>query len=312
MTPRERALRTRIRRLASGMEPRLRARLFAAWDLVRALFSEAELAEAIRRGHIDRLLHDLLTDDSLDPALGSLRRLVRTQTDHAGDGWTRLIPTPLRPPLFDTLDPAVIDAVRRLDTRVFDGIKNGVRDTVRGALEDGLREGHHPRSIARRIRGAVGLGPSQEQQVLNFRRALEEGRVSDAYRYTLRDRRFRISDSMTQADIDRQVEAYRRRRIAQNAETHARTIALDSQRLAQRASWESAIRQGTVNRNDLVRKWITVGDDRVRPEHQELHGAEVGFDERYPNGELLPGESTYNCRCIERIIVKSPGMALAA
>ncbi len=41
--------------------------------------------------------------------------------------------------------------------------------------------------------------------------------------------------------------------------------------------------------------WVTVGDSRVRPEHQELDGEEVPIDGYFSNGLLEPSEP--NCRC---------------
>lgn len=48
------------------------------------------------------------------------------------------------------------------------------------------------------------------------------------------------------------------------------------------------------------RTWRDSGDSRVRPEHKLLDGVTVGIDEPYPNGEMVPGENTVNCRCSER------------
>jgi hypothetical protein len=84
---------------------------------------------------------------------------------------------------------------------------------------------------------------------------------------------------------------------------------MDAMRAGQRASWEDAIANGTVDRTRLRRVWVSTGDDRVRPEHRKLNGTEVPFDWPYPNGELIPGESTYNCRCIERIILSNEAIA---
>lgn len=45
-----------------------------------------------------------------------------------------------------------------------------------------------------------------------------------------------------------------------------------------------------------IRKtWLSARDDRVRPEHEELDGTELGVDEEFSNGLKEPGEP--NCRC---------------
>jgi hypothetical protein len=97
--------------------------------------------------------------------------------------------------------------------------------------------------------------------------------------------------------------AYRKRMEAFNAETQARTAALDAQRLGQRLSWQDAIDRGIVKTDELYRTWVSVGDDRVRPEHVEMDGEEQPYEQPYSNGETVPGESTYNCRCIEKYTV---------
>lgn len=43
--------------------------------------------------------------------------------------------------------------------------------------------------------------------------------------------------------------------------------------------------------------WHTAGDSRVRPSHQALNGLTIAIDEIFPNGEIVPGEATINCRC---------------
>ena len=106
------------------------------------------------------------------------------------------------------------------------------------------------------------------------------------------------TSGIPQDRVDAYVDAYRRRLIALNADAHAKTASLQAMKGGQRQAWEDAIRRGIVLRTDLIRRWRTVGDSRVRPEHRELHGVEVGFDERFPNGEMIPGDSTWNCRCL--------------
>jgi hypothetical protein len=91
--------------------------------------------------------------------------------------------------------------------------------------------------------------------------------------------------------------------VAFNAETHSRTIALDSHKMGQRLSWVDAVERGIADRAKLRRRWVTVGDSRVRPEHVKMNGETVGFDEPFSNGQVTPGESEWNCRCIVRVFL---------
>jgi len=52
-----------------------------------------------------------------------------------------------------------------------------------------------------------------------------------------------------------------------------------------------------------VKEWLTAGDDRVRPSHQEMEGEQVPVDAmfsnscRFPGDPFGPGDETWNCRC---------------
>lgn len=345
MTPAERAFQTRLRLRAARLQPDLQRRLLKAWELLRASLTEGDLTRAIRTGSVEQLINDLLSDSTMDDAMVTVRRYIQRQIIEASDQWTVNIPDPARPPMFNPFTPRVVEAIRALDTRVMDGLKEEVRATVRQALIAGVEAGQNPRTTARAIRSVIGLSPRHETAVESFRRLLESGDRA-ALRRVLGRGEIRLPDgsstyrsghaggfglgSRELAYLERQlgrgpippekiarmVEAYRKRMLALNTETNARTIAMDAQRLAQRNAWESAIAQGTVDRNRILRSWIATrgpdGDGRNRPEHLELHGARVGFDERYPNGQLIPGETDYNCRCLERIVLLPSIVRLAA
>ena len=46
------------------------------------------------------------------------------------------------------------------------------------------------------------------------------------------------------------------------------------------------------------KEWITVGDDKVRPEHVENDGVIVGKGGSFPSGEEYPAQHSINCRCV--------------
>lgn len=334
MTIAERLFVARLQRRAATLAPELARRELAAYEVIRRALSEAELAAAIRSGYVDALLADVLSDRNLDEAFLRLRvRIDQAVLEAAGSETKYALPPQIRPDVFNVLNQRVIDAARGLDTRVIAGLKETVREAVRGAVIGGLRDGENPRVIARRLPNVIGLSPTQERAVANFRRELVAG-DRDALnrvlgRGTIRTpsgaeitrRAHAGGKGLTKTDlgmlnrklgaeplrpdqIARMTDAYRKRLLALNAESNARTVALDAQKAGQRLSWEDAIDRGVVTREQLQRVWTTVGDDRVRPEHMALDGETVGFDERFPNGELEPGESTYNCRCLARVVLK--------
>lgn len=344
MTPLERTAYLRIQRRAAQLQPDLARRLLAAYEEIRKLLTETELARAIQDGTLDGLLNEVIVDRRVEAALGSVRdRLDRAVLD-AGRAAAADLPSAIGS-VFNVLNPRVIDAARSLDSQVIRDLSDDVRETVRQRAVAGLQDGLNPRAVARGVRSSVGLAPAQEQWVRNFRQQIETGdraalrrvlgrgtirtpsgdtiqRSSHAGGQGLGARELDAlqaklgKERIPQERIDRMVEAYERRLRALNAEAVSRSAMLDAQRQGQRLSWEDAIDRGVVARSDLRRSWIAVGgpsgDGRNRPEHLELHGTVVLFDQRYPNGEMVPGESSYGCRCAERYFVVRVGRAAAA
>jgi hypothetical protein len=341
MSPAERALQSRIERRAAALGPQARRKLFAAFDLIRAHLSEAELMRAGNNGTLELLIEELLSDKALDNHFSGLRSLIDRSTLDASSLWTRDLP-PSFGGVFNILNPRVITAVVQLDTRVIQGLKEEVREAVREQVRLGLEAGKNPRVVATRIGSAIGLAPNQVRAVDNFRTQLESGDRAALRRMLGRgelktstgeiiNRRGHAGGKGVSAtdlrilnrtlgngklrpdQIDRMVNAYRNRLLAWNTETHSRTIALDTHRLAQRMSWQAAIDRGTVDASRLRKTWVTVGDDRVRPEHVKMQGEVVLWGQQWSNGEDIPGDSTYNCRCLERVtLLPANNMRMAA
>lgn len=306
MSPTERALWHRIQQRASRLSPEMARAMLQAFARLRASLSEAELARLIDSGAIDRLLAKVLEPPRMERAFVPVRDVLRRGIADAVPQFARDLPRSGRVDgsvvvSFDMLNPHVIDAVRQLDSRIMQTLREGIRDTVRAHVETGLRDGVAPRTIARSLKPMLGLAPNQEEAIRNFRRKLMgEG---DPLENKLRDRRFDAAirrGPLSAEQVQKMTDAYRRRMEAFNAETHARTATLDSLKLGQRLAWENGIEKGVVDPRLLLKTWVTVGDDRVRPEHVAMNGETVGFDDTFSNGQGVPGESDWNCRCIAR------------
>jgi hypothetical protein len=207
---------------------------------------------------------------------------------------------------FDYLNPLHLDAVRSLETRVITTLREEQRDVIRAHIENGLRDGAGPRAIAKGIRPIVGLAKNQAQAVANFRLALEEGRIGDALGYKLRDKRLKVSKEMSPAQIDKAVEAYRKRFIAHHAETISRTATLDALKKGQQLAQEEAVRNGILQGDRLMKKWIGVMDERERESHRAMEGESVPYNVPYSNGQQVPGETEWNCRCLSRFYESRP------
>lgn len=320
MTPAERAVRDRIIRRARLLEPRLARRQLMAYDIIRALFTEGELLEYIARGSVDLFILDVLSDAELDPAFMRLRALIDQAVVQAGETFLGSLPRIVQPAAFDMLNPRVADAARSLDTRVVQGLKESVRETVLQHTARGLEAGKAPRTIARGVRESLGLSPWHENAVENFERMLRDG-DREALTRELRDRRFdgtlrralgKRGTGLSEEQIQKMTAAYRRRMIAYSAETTARSAALDAQRLGQRMSWLDAIDQGIADARRIRRTWVDSDDSRVRPEHEDMDGETIGFWDTYSNGQSIPGDSDFNCRCVERYWYETGALEIAA
>lgn len=306
MSPAERLFWTRVQRRAAHLQPDLARAMLRGFLTLRENLSDAEMERLIRTGSVERLLAENFDPTTLDRAFAVVRAEVRGGVEDAARAFGRDFPRTAQMPgiAFDVLNPRIVDAIRVLNTRVVATLTDDVRETVRAHVENGLRDGIGPRAIARDLRGVIGLGPSQLQEVQNFRDALLGQNGRRWQDYTLRDRRFdgvlrRLAGpedaGLPAARVDAMTETYLRRRIAQNTGTIARTAALDAQKLGQRLTWEAAVERGDVDGERLMKRWAGVMDDRERDEHVAMEGETVGWDEPYSNGQMQPGENEFNC-----------------
>lgn len=299
MTAAEQLLWQRITRRALTITPELAALLLVAFARLRH-----EIPVTVDPLLADRIVSDALTQVVLAQAFLPVRERLRQSVAQAVRYVARDLPrAPVGNTLtvaFDSLNPRVIEAIRQLETQVMAPIEQSVRDVIRATAERGIVAGLNPRAYAAELRGVIGLGPTQLQDVENYRDALLGRNGRPLSSYGLRNRRF--DTARTEAQVERAVEAYRKARIANNAATVARTAALDAQKLGQRLSWDDAAAKGLVDRSRLHKTWVGVMDERERPEHRAMEDVTVPFDTPFPmpSGEMIPGESTYNCRCIAR------------
>lgn len=306
MTPAERSLWIRAQRRVAGMEPEIAAAILRAFAIIRDALSEAELTRLIDSGDFESIITRVLSDTVLDRAFIPVRDRIRRGTADSFRYFVNDLPKggKVNGQLaisFDYLNPNVIDAIRTIETKALTTLKQDIRDTVRAYVENGIRAGVNPRTTARQIRTVVGLAPNQMQEVANYRAELEAGRSGS--RYTLRDKRYDSvakRGDLTPQKIDKMVETYRKRRVALNAETNARTASLDAMKAGQKLSWDDAIAKGIVDPDKLMKRWMGVLDTRERPEHVAMEGETVPYNALFSNGEMICGDSTWNCRCIPK------------
>jgi uncharacterized protein with gpF-like domain len=289
VSPAERAYWLRANRRIAGLQPDVQAALLRAFAIVRDSFTDSELAQLIASGNFERIVTSVFSEAVLDRAFIPTRYKIRTAIDQGFKFSTYDLPKGGKVDgqiavMFDHLSPDVIAGIRTLETKVITSLKSDIRETVRAVVQQGITDGVGPRAIARNLRSVIGMSPTQEMNAVK-----RAAKLAD--------------EGKTQVQIDKAMTAYRRKAIALNAETNARTATLDAFKQGQRLSWKAAVDQGIVPPERLMHQWIGVMDDRERPEHVAMEKEVQPFDVPYSNGELVPGESTYNCRCLDRVFV---------
>lgn len=318
MTPARRRALDRLTRQARALSPELVAAILGALRLLRDRVPVAEVERLIRAGRIADVVNVAAPAELIERALNPATRVLSDGVVRSMRGTVPLLPAKAQEisALFNTLNPNVLRAIQTLDTETLRSLIPEIRETVRAAVEAGIREGVSPRTVARGLRETIGLAPNQQEAVANFRRALESGDFAKARGYQLRDRRFdgvlKRGDALSEAQIDRMTARYQERFIARNAETHARTAALDAHKVGQQLAWEEAKASGALGDAEVEVVWVTNIDGRERPEHNAMNGATRPLDGAYSTGQRYPGEGEWGCRCSEIMRVKRPSFALAA
>ncbi|GEM_PF-4839850 len=126
-----------------------------------------------------------------------------------------------------------------------------------------------------------------------------EGRV-EFFTASIVDTTFEVLKSQI---IEGVKEGYGVDKIAKNirdtfdniSKNRAKTIAQTETNFVLSKSTNDAYAQSSVVTG---KEWLTVGDDKVRPEHVENNGKIVAKGGTFPSGESYPAEHSVNCRCI--------------
>jgi hypothetical protein len=316
VTPAARAFWLLAQRRVAGLQPDVAAALFRAFSIIRDALTDAQIQAAIDAGGIDVLFSRALNQSVLDQAFIPVRQRLRQTVER---GFKYAVPdlpkggkiNGVLGVSFDYLNPNVITAVRNLETSTLETLSTDTRAVVKQAAEVALQEGVGLKALGRRIRDAVGLAPAHEQYVRNYEDELRGGDPAALDR-KLRDKRFDGAtrkaidgEGLSEAQITARVDAYRRKWVDHNANTIARTTTLQSYKAGQELTWKQARENGVVPSNArLMKMWVQVQRPTKREAHIPLNGETVPIDQPYSNGEMVPGESTFNCACVSRITVE--------
>lgn len=292
MTPQELKFWTLAQRRIANMQPEIQAAVLRAFRIIRESFTDAELARIIEAGDVDLVFREALTESVMDRAFIPLRQRLRQSVERGFRYATPSLPgagmiNGSLAVAFDHLSPFVVQSIRALETKIITGLEDDIRETVRAFVENGIRDGVNPRVVGRQLRTVIGMSPTQEANAVKYAAKLAAQ-----------------EPPLSASRVEKMVETYRRRATALNAETNARTATLDAYKRGQMLAWKDAQAKGFIPADaNLVKSWKGVMDDRERPEHVAMEDETVPIDQPFSNGEMIPGDSTYNCRCIPVVSV---------
>ena len=317
MTAAERALFAAFERRAARLEPALRSAVLSAVQELAKGMTVGGMERYLKNGDIEGLLDEFLSAPAVSRAFYEARKVARQGVVQAAtaatEGTAALRRINIR---FDDLDPRVLEAVRTIEGGSFAYYQGQVGDALRQAAERGLAAGVGPRKVAQQLVDTLGLTPHQEGVIANFEDALRSGKYTKALGYELRQKAFdstlkrarEAGKPLTEGQVQQMTAGYRRKYKAFNAETQARTVALESQRVGGQLAWrEAADELGP--EYQVMKTWNATLDARVRPEHAAMNKSTAPLDVPYRNGDRWPGESSpWNCRCVETYkVVKGAG-----
>lgn len=315
-------LHDRFQRRLAQETPDLQRALLLSWDRLIAQMSVTQMAALLESASLDRVIQTVLSDYAMDAAFARYRAQLQLTMQRTVPWAALALPTTEARVgvAFDVLNPRILSALRVLDSRVMQVVKDGTREAFRAFVEQGFRAGKAPAAIARAVKDWIGLAPNQLAAIDNFRTLLETGDRAALTRQ-LRDRRFDPTvkkattpptsatpgtppvppKPLTAPQIDKMVDAYRERMKAHNANVLAKTAAQDAMKLGNKATWIDAEAKGFVPRGSVRRRWIHLdAQPHPRPTHQAMQGQTVGLNEPYSNGDNYAGEhDPWNCHCLD-------------
>jgi hypothetical protein len=311
VTPSEQRAYDRLIRLADGLEPGLQFAWRRAVSQLRESLQFTAAVAALERGNLDALLALLFDTPAAQLALSGLRQSFAQALAGAIGPTMRGLPPigPLRLRVAaPVLNPELVSAVRQWEDIAFRRVVTEMREGVRAVVADGVTRGVGPRALVSTLRsatGEVGLTAYDARILASFREQLRTD-PSTALRRALRDRRFdrtvRKGD-LTEAQIERMVEAYRKKLITWRAETFARSASVQAANEASVVAWAELIRTGGVAEANVRRFWIVAADERTCPRCApipRLNPDGVGLRERFRtplDGLVMQPTIHPNCRC---------------
>lgn len=329
-----------VEAMAMKLEPKLTAAIMAALKAQADAVDIDAIAQALASGDVAKVLA-LLKLPPVDGVTNALQDAVWTAGGIAAlaiNDQVRGVAF-----AFNRLNPRLVDWLQGYSLGLIRQIDTATREGVREVLIAGMRAGANPRAQARSIKPIIGLTARQAKAVDNFRKELEsfhlrgsaggwnlggkisrapggaqvyaldaEGNVKDGVmERRLRDFRFdrtlaramKTGEPLSEAQIDKMVDAYSRKYLQFRAQTIARTEALRTTNFGIQDAWRQAIEEFKVPEDLVRRQWVVARDERLCeicgpiPGMNPKRGVAFGQPFNTPKGSMTLPPAHPNCRC---------------
>ncbi len=272
----------------------------------RGLASLEEIATLVEAGRIAEAA--VLVDNVVPPLIDEITAAYVAAGSNAAVGLTRNLNRFIS---FDSLNARAVSYLQATRLDLVRSLQNDTRAVLQRVMSDGFRRGLAPVEIAREARASIGLTPSQQQFIENYRTNLET-RSSRALTRELRDRRFdrtvaraiRTDTPLSAAQIDRMVDRYRERWIRFRADTVALTEAQRAIHAGDEELWTQAVERAEIDPNDVIGVWHWSRVSRVSHSAMDLQERPLGVPFLSGDGNLLrfpgdgPPSEAIRCRCV--------------
>jgi len=279
-----------LSRLAGRLEPEVYRRFVAAARAATEDINLEDLERAILSGDpfaIDTASRAIQMNSRLAPELKV--DLLRGFLLGAEYAYTNLEASGITGVSFDLINPLAVQWAETVGAARITEVGNETILAIRELVTQAASGQMDAYKLARVIKNdnLVGLHSRQLNAVENFRLTLE------------------ADGTLTDAVIDRRVARYADAQLRFRAQMIARTETMNASSSGQRGLWDSAVQQGQLNPNAVVRSWIVASDERLCDICEALGETTAPIGGQYAAaGVRLPGPPAHpNCRCSEGIVM---------
>lgn len=311
--------------ILTGGEQEVRAAFQEVIAYLRETNSLEALESAVQAGETDRALA------MLDEAGGHIAARIEAVYTQSALAEARAVTAEGAGALvrYSISNPSAVERLQVSSLGKIQGFTEEQRTLTRQIIERGVGRGENPRTIARELRGSIGLTPAQDQIIDNYRRQLENGQWREAQRRQLHDDRYNRAFTgaerraqggtalLSEAQVDRMVESYRASFVKLRTETIARTEALRAVHEGQEELYRQSIEAGLLDAEQLEQTWHAGAPPRTRAWHYVMNGQTMPWGQRftsgqgnrlrYPGDDNAPGSEVCNCRCARTVRITRHG-----